>query len=118
MELSKELEGGYGFQRKNNLGRPLSKEIHGRATVKVLHLLRNPPDDIAKEMIERHHQDHDHETTIVLVQQAVTIQDKLPGRVLALEDDLRKEPLLSSIPTIDYRGLLSLIFEHDRVICW
>jgi sulfur transfer complex TusBCD TusB component (DsrH family) len=87
-----------------------------RETMKILYILRKQPDELAKEMIEK--QSHENETTVVLIQDAVSMQENLPGHVLALEDDVRKRLVSQDIPKIGYEELLSLIFQNDRILCW
>ncbi len=84
--------------------------------MKILYLLRSQPDDLVKEMIVR--QSSEHEITIVLIQDAVYMEENLPGHILALEDDLRERSLSPNAPIINYNKLLSLIFQHDKVLCW
>ncbi len=84
--------------------------------MKVLYILRKQPDELAKEMIEK--QSPEHEITVVLIQDAVLMQENLPGHVLALDDDARKRSVPQNIPKIGYEELLSLIFKNDRTLCW
>ncbi|MEE9529794.1 MAG: hypothetical protein V3W52_02290 [Syntrophobacteria bacterium] len=84
--------------------------------MKILYILRKQPDGLAKEMIEK--QSHEHEITVVLIQEAVLMKENLPGHVLALDDDVRKRSVSQNIPKIGYEELLSLIFKNDRTLCW
>jgi sulfur transfer complex TusBCD TusB component (DsrH family) len=67
-------------------------------------------------MIEK--QSQHHEITIVLIQEAVHLEEQLPSRVIALTEDLWRKGLDGKIPEISYGELLTLIFNHDRVFCW
>ena len=84
--------------------------------MKILYILRKQPDGLAKEMIEI--QSHEHEITVVLIQEAVLMKENLSGHVLALDDDVRKRSVSQNIPKIGYEELLSLIFKNDRTLCW
>ena len=84
--------------------------------MKILFLLHSQPDDLVKEMIEK--QSLEHEVKIVLIQDAVGLEESLPGQILALEDDLQKRSISGNVPTIGYNELLGLIFQNDRVLCW
>ena len=84
--------------------------------MRLLHLLRKPPDTLTKEMLEK--QSHEHEITVVLIQQGVLTEVELPGHVFALDEDLLKEGLERNASKISYRELLGLIFDHERIFCW
>lgn len=84
--------------------------------MKVLHILRKSQDDLARETIER--QPDNVEVTVVLIQEAVSLRERLTKRLLVLEDDVRDMHVDMDIPRISYHDLLNLIFEHDKVFCW
>jgi sulfur transfer complex TusBCD TusB component (DsrH family) len=84
--------------------------------MKILYIVRSQPDDLVKETIEK--QSAEHEINIVLIQDAVRMEESLPGHMFALEDDLQKRSLSRNIPAIGYNELLELIFQNDRVLCW
>lgn len=85
--------------------------------MRILHILRKAPDEWTKEAIKRHSQSM--EVTVLLIQEGVLIEEKLPGRlVLALDEDVKKRNLSIDLPRIDYASMVRLLFENDRVICW
>jgi len=56
------------------------------------------------------------QTSVVLIQEAVGLQ-QVPGQqVYALQDDVAQRKVTSAFPTISYRDLLRMIFEADRVV--
>lgn len=58
----------------------------------------------------------DAQTSVVLIQDAVTLS-QVPGhQVYALADDLAQRKATSRFPMISYRDLLRMIFEADRVV--
>jgi len=71
---------------------------------------------MVKRMIEEHCEEHD--ITIVKIQNAVTVKERFPGRLLALEDDVQKRSVSPNVPMISYHDLLNLIFQNDRILCW
>ncbi len=64
------------------------------------------------------------ELTVLLIHDAVlTGEDSLGGlsvtvTVMALEDDAAARAVESPYPSIDYDGMLKLVFDSDKVICW
>ncbi|MEW6034857.1 MAG: hypothetical protein AB1603_08415 [Chloroflexota bacterium] len=86
--------------------------------MKVLHLVRELGDDRAISTLLRQCEEG-HEITVVLLHDAVLDQLKEEGcRVLACEDDVRARGGRAGWPTVDYEGVVRLLFEADRVICW
>ena len=83
--------------------------------MKILYLIRRQPDEMAKEMIVKHSDEH--EITIVKLQDAVWWKENFPGRMFAIADDVRKRSASSNVPLIGYNDLLNLIFQNDRILC-
>ncbi len=85
--------------------------------MKILYMLRNQPDDLVHEMIEQHGLEH--EVTMVLIQRAAEgpVPPDPPGRMLILAENGQSENRPDNLETIDYAGLLQLIFNNDRVLC-
>ena len=84
--------------------------------MKILHLFRNAPGAMAKDMIEA--QSAENNITAVLIQKATVWTGNLPCDILVLEEDLMEKPTSFNRPTIGYRELLGLIFQNDSVISW
>ncbi|MEE9514696.1 MAG: hypothetical protein V3V54_01575 [Candidatus Brocadiales bacterium] len=62
------------------------------------------------------------ELTVLLIHDAVlTGEDSLGGlsaTVMTLKDDAAARAVESPYPSIDYDGMLKLVFDSDKVICW
>lgn len=64
------------------------------------------------------------ELAVLLIHDAVlTGEDCLGGlnatvTVMALKDDAAARAVESPYPSIDYDGMLKLVFDSDKVICW
>ena len=84
--------------------------------MKALHILRKPLADLAKQVMEK--ESGTAELTVLLIQDAVAVKESLPGRVIALEDDVRASGMDVDVPTIGYSEFVQLILENDKVICW
>ena len=56
------------------------------------------------------------DTTVVLLQDAVALQNVPGSRVFALAEDVAERGVTSSAPSISYKQLLELVFEADRVV--
>jgi ABC-type uncharacterized transport system ATPase subunit len=84
--------------------------------MRFLHILRSSPDRWTMEIIARHVECFD--VTIILIQDAVMTEEKLPGRVFILDDgnSIRKGHVDGI--KIGYSYMVKAIFEHDRVILW
>jgi hypothetical protein len=57
-----------------------------------------------------------HQTSVVLIQQAVHLSQVPATHVYALADDVATYKATPSFPVISYGGLLRLLFEADNVI--
>lgn len=62
----------------------------------------------------------ENDLTILLIHDAVlTAEDSLKGlRVMVLKDDAAARAVELPYPSVDYNGMLKLIFDSDKVICW
>ncbi len=56
--------------------------------------------------------------TVLLIQDGVLTEERMPGLVLALDEDAKKRRLSNDLPLIDYASMVRILFEHDRIICW
>jgi hypothetical protein len=80
----------------------------------VLHLLKDPGNSTALEVIRAQASQTDVQLSIVLMQDAVGLATPLPGQVYHLQDghsDL-------GAGAIDSAQLLDLIFAADSVVTW
>ncbi len=55
-------------------------------------------------------------TTVVLLHEAVTLQNVPASRVFALAEDAAQRGITPSVPGISYKELLDLLFDADRVV--
>ncbi|MEE9200091.1 MAG: DsrH/TusB family sulfur metabolism protein [Candidatus Brocadiales bacterium] len=66
------------------------------------------------------------ELAVLLIHDAVlTGEDRLGGlsatvtvTIMVLKDDAAARAVESPYPSIDYDGMLKLVFDSDKVICW
>jgi hypothetical protein len=78
--------------------------------MKILHLLRRPPDPLALEVISE--QGRRHDLCVVALHPDAGDVPRLQGvDLLMLQEDQRDR-------TIGFDELVRLIFEHDKVFCW
>lgn len=85
--------------------------------LKILHLVRNLEDARALITVEEQ-QRQGHETTVILLHDAVLSPQAWPGRVFACQDDVKARQERCRYPGIDYDGIIQAIFDHERVISW
>ncbi len=82
---------------------------------KVLYLLsKNPPDAVPLVMPSPCPSDSD--VSVILLQDAVSLTEPLPGSVYVLADDATARKVASPFPQVSYREMLQMIFSADRVI--
>ena len=80
----------------------------------ILHIVKDPGNTTALEVIRSHATRPDVQLSVVLVQDAVQLASPLPGHVYRLRDchsDLGPD-------AIDSGQLLDLIFAADSVVTW
>ncbi|MGH7267561.1 MAG: hypothetical protein ACREMB_22295 [Candidatus Rokuibacteriota bacterium] len=82
---------------------------------RVLHLLKDPENRTALEMVALQGRDPRISLAVVLLQAAARarLAAPLPGEVYRLDDEGA-----SPSPGIDHARLLELIFEADTVVTW
>ncbi len=83
----------------------------------VLHLLKDPENAAALEVIRAQAADPGARLTVVLMHEAVGLSAPLPGRVYRLRDDHRGLPA-SGPDVIGPAELLDLIFAADSIVSW
>jgi hypothetical protein len=84
----------------------------------ILHLVKDPANPAALEVIARQAGDPGMRVTVVLLQDAARLRLPLPGRVYRLDGDSDGSPAESSHPPLTHAALLDLIFEADTVVTW
>lgn len=84
----------------------------------VLHLVKNPADAAALEVIRAQAADPSMQVSVVLMHDAARLAERLPGRVYRLRDDHRDLPDSIGPDTIGPAELLDLVFAADSVVTW
>ena len=84
----------------------------------VLHLVKDPADSAALEVIRAQAADPGMQVSVVLMHDAVRIAEPLPGRIYRLRDDHPGLPGAAGPGTISPAELLDLIFAADSVVTW
>lgn len=80
---------------------------------RILHLLRAPANRVALDVLHRQARQKDQALVVVLLQEAASLSERLPGEVYRLGDGGA-----SPYPEIDHSRLLDLIFAADTVVTW
>ena len=84
---------------------------------RVLHLLRDPTNRTARDVIARHAADPAVRLSVVLLEETPDFRESLPGEVYRLDAD-RTGSRASPHPSINHAQLLYLIFTADTVVAW
>jgi hypothetical protein len=82
----------------------------------ILHLLKDPANRTALDVLAAQARDPENRLTIVLLQDATLPGEALPGEVLRLADGDGSSS--SPYPAIDHARLLEIIFGADTVVTW
>jgi hypothetical protein len=82
----------------------------------ILHLVKDPANAAALDVIRAQAADPTVRVSIVLLQDAVDLTTPLPGRVYRLHEPHRAEP--PGPDAIEAAQLLDLIFAADSVVTW
>ena len=82
--------------------------------MRTLHIVDNLDDDLPHRLLA---QAREGEATVLLIHDAV-LRDCGGGRVYACKADVEARGAATSHQLLDYDGILDLILEHDKVICW
>jgi hypothetical protein len=83
---------------------------------RILHLIKDPANRMALEVLAAHGRDPANRLSVVLLQAATSLRDPLPGEVFRLEDGGGQAG--SPYPSIGHSRLLDLIFAADTVVSW
>jgi hypothetical protein len=84
---------------------------------RVLHLIKDPGNATALEVLRAQATDPGTQLTVVLMHEAVRLAEPLPGQVYRLGDGHRNLPDTGP-PAIGPSELLDLIFAADSVVTW
>lgn len=84
----------------------------------VLHLLKDPANTVALEVIRLQAAEPDTRLSIVLVHDARRLAEPLPGEVYRLDDRHPEAPARAGGRPISTAELLDLIFAVDSVVSW
>jgi hypothetical protein len=79
----------------------------------ILHLVKDPANRTALEVLAAQARDPANRLTVVLMQAATGLTTPLPGEVFHLDGTGG-----SAYPAIDHSRLLDLIFAADTVVTW
>jgi len=83
---------------------------------RILHLLKDPGNRTALDVLAAQAREPDNRLTVVLLQDAARVSHSLPGEVFRLAEGNGTPP--SPYPAIDHARLLDLIFTADTVVTW
>lgn len=84
--------------------------------MKILHVIRH--EDDRRALLTAREQAREHNVTTVLLHDAVLSEAYLEGDVYAMESDWEARGKRKPYRTLDYDGLVRMVFEYDRVIVW
>jgi hypothetical protein len=84
----------------------------------VLHLVKDPANSAALEVIRAQAADPGMRVSVVLMQDAARMTDALPGQVYRLEDGHTALPAQTGSTAIGPAELLDLVFAADSVVTW
>jgi hypothetical protein len=82
----------------------------------ILHLLKDPGNRTALDVLAAQARDPDNRLSIVLLQDASVLSEPLAGEVFRLADG--DGSANSPYPAIDHSQLLDLVFTADTVVTW
>ena len=84
----------------------------------VLHLVKDPGNATALEVIRAQAADPSLRLTVVLMHDAVRLSEPLPGRLYRLRDGHVGPPSQPGPDAIGSQELLDLIFAADSIVTW
>ena len=83
----------------------------------VLHLVKDPANTAALDVIRAQARDPDTRVSVVLLQDALQLAESLPAQIYRLSGDHR-DPASPGSRSIGPSELLDLIFAADSVVTW
>lgn len=81
--------------------------------MKILHIIRNPNDTTPLEIAR--FQSVEHDVAILLLHDAVYMTPDI--RTFACEADIWTRGVTMH-ESIDYKGIVKMLFEYDKVVSW
>jgi hypothetical protein len=84
----------------------------------VLHLIKDPGNSTALEVIRIQAADPGVRLSVVLMHDAVRLAEPLPGQIYRLRDGHPDLPAQSGADAIGSSELLDLIFTADSIVTW
>jgi sulfur transfer complex TusBCD TusB component (DsrH family) len=84
--------------------------------MKILHLVRKAGDPFPFGIMEN--QSQESQVTCVLIQDACLITPPIKVPCYLLKEDAQARGVTTSLPLIDFKQLIDMIFDHDRLTCW
>lgn len=85
--------------------------------MRILHILRQIHEEGVLAVAERQRASG-HQVTLILLQDAVLSRPRFEGEIYACAEDVKARTGQVLYPTLDYDGIVRMIFEHERVISW
>ena len=91
--------------------------------MKTLHIIREKDHALAistvRDQTKLPHVSENNLTVLLIHDAVLTTEDRLKGlRIMVLKDDAAARAVEPPYPSVDYDGMLKLIFDSDNVICW
>ncbi|MFQ5956957.1 MAG: hypothetical protein ACE5KK_04220 [Candidatus Brocadiales bacterium] len=91
--------------------------------MKTLHIIKEKDHVLAISTVREQAEQSSmagNDLTVLLIHDAVlTEEDRLKGLgVMVLKDDAAARSVEPPYPSVDYDGMLKLVFDSDKVICW
>jgi len=80
---------------------------------RILHLVKDPANRVALDVLEQQARDPGNTLVVVLLQEAARFAAPVPGEVYRIGDGAG-----ARYPEIDHSRLLDLIFAADTVVTW
>ena len=88
--------------------------------MKILHIVREKGHELAISTALAQSTEASQKVTLLLIHDAVLTKADIAKclEVFALKDDVEARGVKVLYPLLDYKGMLGLVFESDRVITW
>ena len=83
--------------------------------MKILHIIRNPNDETPLEIARS--QSEEHEVAILLLHDAVYAIPDVQFKVYACAADAQARGVARN-ECVDYKKIVELLFEFDKVVSW
>ncbi|TAK33429.1 MAG: sulfurtransferase TusB [Chloroflexota bacterium] len=84
--------------------------------MKILHLVRQIADERALSTVTA--QSRNHDVAVVLLQDAVLTPLEFPGTTYACREDVEARGAGLGLELVDYRRIVQLIGEYEKVVSW